>query len=92
MNNKHLQAAKRSIDPVVSATAGGAQGRSSWERVVPKAQYRPKAGKNKKTHEVGLFFWFPLSFSDASSRSGLTQRSPTCPVYRPYSLLKAIRG
>ena len=29
-------------------------------RAAPNAQYRPKAGKKKKTLEVGLFFWFPL--------------------------------
>ena len=27
-----------------------------------EGQYRPKAGKKKKTHEVGLFFLVPASF------------------------------
>ena len=47
----------------------------------PKAQYRPKAGKKKKKHAVGLFFWFPLRFSDASSQSGLTDFSPHSNIY-----------
>ena len=51
---------RRNVDPVVSGTPGGAQGRSSWEGGAPKAQYRPKAGKKKKTHEVGLFFLVEL--------------------------------
>ena len=42
-----------------------------------EGQHRPKAGKKKKTHEVGLFFLVPLrECGDASSRSGLTQLSP----------------
>ena len=44
-------------------------------------QHRLKAGKKKKTHKVGLFFWFPLRFSDASSRSGLTDFSPHSNIY-----------
>ena len=35
-----------------------------------EGQYRPKAGKKKKTREAGLFFGFPLRL-DASSGSGL---------------------
>ena len=45
-----------------------------------KGQHRPKAGKKKKTREAGLFFLVPASL-DASSGSGLTQRSPTGRVY-----------
>ena len=45
-----------------------------------EGQHRPKAGKKKKTREAGLFFLVPTSL-DASSGSGLTQRSPTCRVY-----------
>ena len=47
---------RRNVDPVVSGTPGGAQGRCSWEEGAPKAHYRPKAGMKKKTNEVGLFF------------------------------------
>ena len=57
---------RRNVDPVVSGTSGGAQGRSSWEGA-PKAQYRPKAGKKKKIHEVGLFFSGSCFVLDASS-------------------------
>ena len=49
-----------------------------------EGQHRPKAGKKKKTREAGLFFWFPLRSGDASSRSGLTDFSPTViSIYRP---------
>jgi len=41
-----------------------------------EGQHRPKAGKKKKTREAGLFFLVPTSL-DASSGSGLTQRSLT---------------
>ena len=51
---------RRNVDLVVRGTPGGAQGRSSWEGGAPKAQYRLKAGKKKKTRKAGLFFWFPL--------------------------------
>ena len=45
-------------------------------------EHQPKAVKKKKTHEVGFFFWFPLRFSDASSRSGLTDFCPHSNIYR----------
>ena len=31
-----------------------------------EGQHRPKAGKKKKTHEAGLFFWFGLILKKAS--------------------------
>ena len=52
----------RRRSPGLGGTPGGAQGRSSWEGGAPKAQYRPKAGKKKKTREAGLFFLVPASF------------------------------
>ena len=75
------------VDPVMRGTPGGAQGRSSWEEGAPKAQYRSKAGKKKKTREAGVFFSCSHFVLDASSGSGLTQRSPTGRVYcPPYSV------
>ena len=41
---------------------GGAEGAARRRRAAPKAQYRPKAGKKKKTREAGLFFLVPPSF------------------------------
>ena len=41
-----------------------------------EGQHRPKAGKKKKTREAGLFFSGSRFVLDASSGSGLTQRSP----------------
>ena len=78
---------RRNVDPVVSGTPGGAQGRSSWEGGAPKAQYRPKAGKKKKTHEVGLFFLVPTS-PRCFIRKWVnpTFPDPVGSIDRPYSL------
>ena len=50
-----------------------------------EGQYRPKAGKKKKTRaRSGSFFSGSPFALVASSGSGLTQRSPTGRVYCPY--------
>ena len=46
-----------------------------------EGQHRPKAGKKKKTAKPVFFFWFPLRFSDASSRSGLADFCPRSNIY-----------
>ena len=61
---------RRNVDPVVSGTPSGAQGRSSWEggaegvlrrrRSIGRMPVRKK--KTHEDHEVGLFFLVPTSF------------------------------
>ena len=88
---------RRNVDPVVSGTSGGEQGRSSWEgggaegaarrrRAAPKAQYRPKAGKKKKTHEEGLFFLVPTE-PRRFVRKGV---NPTFPDPVGYTILSVV--
>ena len=65
---------RRNIDRVVSSTWGGAQGRSSLEQ-----GGGAQGAKNKTTHKVDVFFWFPIRSGDASAGSGLSQLSHGVP-------------
>ena len=92
---------RRNVDPVVSVTSGGEQGRSSWEGGAPKAQRaegvlrrRRSTGRRqvrkKRPAKRVFFFWFPLR-TRCFIRKWV---NPTFPeqeesiylsIYRPYS-------
>ena len=64
----------------MSGTSGGEQGRSSWRG----GRRRRSTGRRpvrKKRPTKWVFFSGSHFVLDASSGSGLTQHSPTCPVY-----------
>ena len=65
------------VDPVVSGTPGGAQGRSSWEGGRRRRSTGQRPVRKKRPTKWVFFFSGSHFVLDASSGSGLTQRSLT---------------
>ena len=68
-SKSQLYVDRRNVDPVVSGTSGGAQGRSSWKGA-------PKAQRSKKKDRWSVFFFSgSLLRSRCFIRSGLTSKA-----------------
>jgi len=70
---------------------GGAEGAARRRRAAPKAQYRPKAGQKKKTHEVGLFFLVPAS-TRCSIMKGVNPALPIVVLTHPIKFFPVSSG
>ena len=95
---------RRNVDPVVSRTSGGEQGRSSWEGGAVKAQRaegvlrrRRSTGRRpvrkKRPTKWVFFFWFPLRtgcFIRKWVNTAFPEQEES--IVHIGNLLKAIRG